>query len=206
SRIIRMFRDRLQIAFAIVEIATLESTFSNEKLRFVSSLSVANTFGKFTRAMCRRQSLGMAIRCDQGSGQRAQGLALVPLISDFASHSDGLLQMLARFGKITAQQFELSERIEGHRNVLFALIRSAEQAEGTLECFFGAIPLPGNHQICAEIVMRHRREHRVFSGLVIVDRAFEIANAFLRPLEEVADAGHVRVDLAKEESRRVIAD
>ena len=49
-----MLCDRLQIAFAIVEIAALESTLSNEKLRFVSSLSVANTFGKFMRAMCRR--------------------------------------------------------------------------------------------------------------------------------------------------------
>src|SRR5437764_603922 len=141
-----MLRDRLQIAFAIIEIAALESALSNEKLRFVSRLSVANTFGELMRAIRGRQCLDRAIRRDQASGQRAKGLALVPLIADFAGHSDGLLQMLARFGKITAQQFKLPERIQRHRNVLFALIRSAEQAEGTLECFLGAIPLPGYHQ------------------------------------------------------------
>src|SRR5437870_1186762 len=167
-----MLRDRLQIAFAIIEIAALESALSNEELRFVSRLSVANTFGEFMRAMRSRQCFGKAIRRDQASGQRAKGLALVPLIAEFASHSDGLLEMLARFRKIAAQQFKLPERIERHWNVLFALIRSAEQAEGTLECFLGAIPLPGNHQIRPEIVMRHRREHRVLSVLVVVDSAF----------------------------------
>src|SRR5437763_7878834 len=99
--------------------------------------------------------------------------------------------MLARFRKITAQQFKLPERIERHWNVLFALIRSAEQAEGTLECFLGAIPLPGNHQICPEIVVGLSCEDRVFSVLVIVDRAFVTANALLRPFEAVAAAGYI---------------
>ena len=66
-----MLRDRLQIAFAIIEIAALESALSNQKLRFMNRLSVANTFGKFTRAMCGRQCFGKAIRRDQASGQRA---------------------------------------------------------------------------------------------------------------------------------------
>src|SRR5438876_7486691 len=74
------------------------------------------------------------------------------------------------------------------------------------ERFLRAIPLANQDQVHSQVVVAIGGVILVVSSLVITDRLFEKANAFLRSFHKPASAGHVAVNLAEQEGGRMIAD
>src|SRR6266851_5739332 len=82
----------------------------------------------------------------------------------------------------------------------------AGDRQRAFERFLRAIPLANQDQIHSQVVVAVGGVILVVSSLVITDRLFQKANAFLRPFQKPASAGHVAVNLAEQEGGRMIAD
>ena len=118
--------------------------------------------------------------------------------------SDRRLQQSLGLVQFAAKYLQLAERIvnTGDMDVIFF----QTDIERPVDHLLGLGPLADKHQVDAEIVVSDDRIEGVLGLVKKLDRFFETGDAVLRTSKKPIRTGHIRVELAEHERRRVVAD
>src|SRR6185295_5596645 len=143
---------------------------------------------------------------DVTTPESAVGLAAIPVVSLFGGNRDSPFQINLPLFQISAQHEELAQRVENHGQLSAGAVNVVSDRKSPLESFLSAIPLAGEHQIDAEVVVSLGSAGSVIGPFVIADSLFQVTNAFVGALQKPAGAGHVGVDTAEDVTGGMITD